>query len=182
MRTGIEEFLKTLKSITFHKLINSSLALCLKVVEKARGPNSIRNKLFKVFSPLIYPVNTSSFSAQFLWPTEESAGGHGHMGVPKLPTTVDATKWPREPKVWFLIESFAWSVLNLLVGTEQFWSWWYRVSIKRQGRNWLSAQKILGITCLFEKFWCLMLGHGLSGDIQEKVNCWVMVCGTVGIW
>lgn len=63
--------------------INSWTAPCLKVVEKARGPNSIRNKLFKVFSPLIYPVDTSSFSAQFLWPTEESAGGHGQMDVPQ---------------------------------------------------------------------------------------------------
>lgn len=63
--------------------INSWIAPCLKVVEKARGPSSMRDRLFSKLQPLIYPVNTPSFSAQFLWPTEESAGGHGHMSVPQ---------------------------------------------------------------------------------------------------
>lgn len=101
------------------------------------------------------------------------------MGVPKLPTTVDATRWPRAPKAQFLTESFAWSVLNLLVGTEWFWSWWYQGSIKRQGRNWLSAQKILGIKCLFEKFWCLMLDMGCQVIYRRR---WTAEWWCVGQW
>lgn len=137
---------------------SSWTAPCLDVVEKARGPNTIRNKLFKVFSPLIYQWTHHPFLHNFYGLLRSLLVDMDTWVFPKLPTAVDATRWPRAPKAWFLTVSFAWSVLNLLVGTEWFWSWWYRVSIKRPGRNWLSAQKILGIKCLFEKFWCLIAG------------------------
>lgn len=80
MRTGIEEFLKTLKSTTFHKLMNSSLPGCC---GESQGSQQHKEQAVQGIVTINLPVNTSSFSAQFLWPTEEFAGGHGHMGVPQ---------------------------------------------------------------------------------------------------